>query len=64
LADRGAIIRQRRILKRMTQAQLCEVTGLTRQTIVDLEAGRFEPSEATYRDILTKIEQYERPEAA
>ena len=63
MADRGAIIRQRRILKRMTQAQLCEVTGLTRQTIVDLEAGRFEPSEATYRDILQKIDSYERPAA-
>jgi transcriptional regulator with XRE-family HTH domain len=63
LADRGAIIRAKRILKRMTQAQLCEVTGLTRQTIVDLEAGRFEPSEATYRVILSKIEQY-TPEAA
>ena len=63
MADRGAIIRQRRILKRMTQAQLCEVTGLTRQTIVDLEAGRFEPSEATYRDILGKIDSYERPAA-
>ena len=43
----------------MTQEELATVAGLTRQTIVDLEAGRFEVSEATFVTLLNHIKEYQ-----
>lgn len=37
-------IRVERAIKRMTQQQLAEKTGVTRQTINAIEAGKYVPS--------------------
>lgn len=37
-------IRVERAIKRMTQQQLAEKTGVTRQTITAIEAGKYVPS--------------------
>ncbi len=37
-------VRQVRLIAELTQAELAEVTGVTRQTIVAVEAGDYAPS--------------------
>lgn len=37
-------IAARRALQGLTQAQLAEAVGVSRQTIISLERGRFDPS--------------------
>ncbi len=47
-------IRVERAIKRMTQADLAERIGTTRQTIHNIEAGKFTPSV----DLALKIARY------
>ena len=59
MKEYGSSIRAERSRRRMTQEELATVAGLTRQTIVDLEAGRFEVSEATFVTLLNHIKEYQ-----
>ena len=40
----GFAIREARIARQMTQAQLAERIGVTRQTVIAIEQGRYSPS--------------------
>jgi putative transcriptional regulator len=40
------LVRQRRLLEDMTQQQLADRVGVTRQTILSIEKGKYTPSVA------------------
>lgn len=64
MSEYGSTIRAERSRRRITQQELAEMAGLTRATIIDLEAGRFEISEATFVDLIGRIKGYDRAETA
>jgi HTH-type transcriptional regulator/antitoxin HipB len=52
----GQAVRRRRKLLKLTQAQLCERTGLRQATISSLEAGDSAARLSTLLDILTALD--------